>query len=168
MRIINKIIFLDFDGTLMDSPLPETGKEIWAQKNGKEYPHLGWWGKEESLCLDTFDIKPIDSVLNKIKNVDGSVLTVLLTNRVPKMEDAIKKVLKHNQIKLDYATFKAGRDNKGQRIAKFLEKFPEATEVDFYDDMGEHFTDAQFLHDTFPNVQFNFYLVSEGGTITKV
>lgn len=161
----NKIVFLDFDSTLIDSPLPDTGKEIWKQKTGTDYPHEGWWGKGDSLNLDVFEIKPIVDVLKRIEDLHESVLTVLLTNRVNKVENEVNAVLRHNGIQLDYITFKVGRDNKGQRIAKFLDTFTEVTEVEFYDDTEDHFTDAEFLKEQYPHVDFKFFLVKDGKVV---
>jgi len=162
-----KICFFDFDATLIKSPLPETGKDIWKEKHGVDYPHLGWWGKEESLCLTAFDIKPNEEVLGKLLECDKNVLTVLLTNRISRMETAVKAVIKHNDIKIDVHSFKYGRETKGQRIASFLDRYEDVKEVDFYDDIVEHFTDAMFLYEKYPTVDFNFFLVDENGKIKE-
>jgi hypothetical protein len=54
----NKIYrFWDFDGSLIDSPLPDYGKEQYERIKGIKYPHIGWWGRVESLDLNIFDIQ---------------------------------------------------------------------------------------------------------------
>lgn len=141
-----KVIFLDFDGCLMDAPTPETGKEQWAAHHGKDYPYEGWWSKKESLCLDAFQINPfykLDKVLTEA-TADPNIRTVLLTNRIGKLENSVKAVLDRQGYVLDMYTFRRGPDNKGQRIQKILEnEFPEATEAVFYDDDVRHLRDAK-------------------------
>lgn len=43
-NIIHKISFYDMDGSLINSPEPEMGKELYKQKTGNEWPYVGWWG----------------------------------------------------------------------------------------------------------------------------
>jgi hypothetical protein len=37
----------------LDTELPESGKQIYLDKTGKEWPHIGW-GKAESLDIEIF------------------------------------------------------------------------------------------------------------------
>jgi phosphoserine phosphatase len=41
---MKRLAVFDFDGTLMNSPMPETGKQEWSEKMGKPFPFRGWWG----------------------------------------------------------------------------------------------------------------------------
>ena len=59
---ITKIEIYDFDGTLVDTQLPDTGKPIWKEKTGEDWPYKGWWGRVESLDMDVFEQKPVPSV----------------------------------------------------------------------------------------------------------
>lgn len=85
----------DFDSTLVWSPLPETGKDQWSTFHNKPYPHVGWWSKTESLDLDVFDIKGIDSVIAEYKKRCDSQEhnVVLLTSRMYKLRPQIDAVL---------------------------------------------------------------------------
>lgn len=46
---IKRIAIFDFDGTLIDTDTPESGKRLWLQEFGFEWPFTGWWGRPESL-----------------------------------------------------------------------------------------------------------------------
>jgi len=48
-RTIKKIAIFDFDGTLIDTDTPESGKPLWLKEFGFEWPFTGWWGRPESL-----------------------------------------------------------------------------------------------------------------------
>jgi hypothetical protein len=46
---IKRILIFDFDGTLIDTDTPESGKPLWLKEFGFEWPFTGWWGRPESL-----------------------------------------------------------------------------------------------------------------------
>lgn len=75
---------------------------MWSKYYGKEYPHIGWWSKPESLDLNVFDIKLYDTVVNVInKNKNDNTFLLLLTNRLYKLENSVKEVLNKNNIVFD-------------------------------------------------------------------
>jgi len=39
MKNITKLAVFDFDGTLIMTPLPDTGRQQYREKTGKEWPH---------------------------------------------------------------------------------------------------------------------------------
>ena len=80
---ITKLAIFDFDGTLVDTPLPETGKELYQEKTGKQWPHIGWWSKQESLDLQVFEMPTLDEVITDYERCfaeDGTAV-VMLTGR---------------------------------------------------------------------------------------
>jgi hypothetical protein len=141
-----KIVFFDFDGCIMNSPKPEEGKAYYEKVHGTPYPHIGWWARKESLCMDTFDIQPfpaVDKVL-RFAMADPYSRAILLTSRIGKMEQYIRAVLDKQGYTLDSYTFSAGKDNKGERMRKILEmSYPDALETEFYDDDPKHLLDAK-------------------------
>jgi tRNA nucleotidyltransferase/poly(A) polymerase len=163
-KTIKKVAFYDFDGTLMDSPLPDPGKSVYREKTGKVYPHQGWWGRPESLDLDVFDIQP-NSELEALFRKDASdpnTRVVLLTNRLSRLSEPIKKILaKHNMI-FDYYSFKNDGREKGERVYDILtSNYPEAELVEFYDDDIKHVQNVRDnLIDT--DYEFNVYHVVDG------
>ena len=45
MGEISKLSVFDFDGTLIDTPLPDYGKAEYKKKTGEDWPFPGWWGQ---------------------------------------------------------------------------------------------------------------------------
>lgn len=140
--------FFDFDGTIMDSPLPETGKDIYAQVTGKKYPHIGWWGRPESLDLNVFDIQPkadIESIYRKVIQSSHDH-AVLLTNRQLKLGDLVKKVLDKHQMPFEHYSYKHNNDEKGDRILQIMKQFyPGVKNIIFYDDDQRHLDNAEMV-----------------------
>ena len=59
---ITKLSVFDFDGTTVDTGMPDTHKIIYKEKTGEDWPHKGWWGRPESLDTNIFDFKAIPEV----------------------------------------------------------------------------------------------------------
>jgi tRNA nucleotidyltransferase (CCA-adding enzyme) len=134
---VDTLYFFDFDGTLADSPTPEKGKIKYQEITGNPYPHQGWWGRAESL--DTFDVKLHDKIIdfyNKAKQ-NPTAKVFLLTNRVPKVKDAVMNILNKNNLKFDSYSFKSGEYSKIERIKKFLNEFPNTKEIFIFDDQDD-------------------------------
>jgi hypothetical protein len=49
---ITRIAVFDFDGTLSDTPMPDTGRIEYEKITGSPWPHKGWWGRPETLDMD--------------------------------------------------------------------------------------------------------------------
>lgn len=158
------VYFFDFDGTLIDSPLKEPGMEQWGRVKGTPYPHKGWWGREESLDLTVFDIRPLQDIFNIYKNVQNNpnIKTVLLTNRMEKLKDPIMAILKKHNITFDVYSFKRDSRTKGDRIMDIMTKvFPDIKTFKFLDDDASHFDS---VYDNFieTDYDFNVYHVKDG------
>lgn len=145
-----KISVFDFDGTLVDTPLasPEN-KQKWADYYGKpEWPYLGWWGRDESLDTKVWDMEPIGEVYNDYqKQVSNpETVTVLLTGRLQKQADLVKKITDSIGYKFDYYLFN-GRghtlDNKINHLNDLLVKYPDVRDIELWDDRLEHFADFE-------------------------
>lgn len=140
---IIKYKFYDFDGTLIDSPMPDEGRIHWKKIKGTEYPHLGWWGREESLDLSVFDIKAFDNIKNDLeKSFDNGDKCWILTSRLKKLSNNVIDVLKYNNIdinKFDGMSFFNGRD-KGQRILDIIKNEEnEIEEIQVFEDREKEF-----------------------------
>lgn len=141
---IFRIAFYDFDGTIIDSPMPDLGKLLWAKKYGKVYPHRGWWSKSESLDMELFDIKPIKEVERRLQKdiKDKNCWVVLLTNRISKLKPEVSKVLNHLNISVDeFQMMDRINFSKSIRIKNVLQDFPQASQIDILDD------DDKNIHD---------------------
>jgi len=139
--MITRILFIDFDATLADSPMPDVGKNIWLKKTGQEYPHIGWWGRKESLNNEVFDIKLFDEVKRVLDegNRDPNTVSVLLTSRVSKLLPEILTVLEANDAKFDHYSLKENNKDKNVRIKEFIKQYPSVSQIDIYDDRDKEF-----------------------------
>lgn len=166
---MKKLAIYDFDGTLMNSPEPNPGKQIWKEKTGEEYPHKGWWGRKESLDTDVFEIKPIPSILSKFnKDVnDPNTITIILTSRLEKLRPEVEKILKLNNIHPDKLIMKWGGDDKGDVILKLVNQYDDIGEIVVYDDfaggMENKIREFIKIKDSLdPNINYNIYYVENG------
>lgn len=166
---MKRLAVYDFDGTLMDTPMPNPGKEIWKKKTGEEYPHQGWWSRKESLDTDVFDIKPLPNILNKFNGDMASPIThtIVLTSRMEKLRSEVQNILDLNGIHPDELILKKGRDDKGDIILKYLQNNPDLKDIVVYDDFagGEksRMDELTKIKDSLPSdVNYNIVLVDNG------
>lgn len=97
--MIEKLKIFDFDKTFVKTLDKEEGIAEWEKASGEKYPHLGWFGRLESLdpILKTeinYDVAlhAVDSLSKK-----GHV-NILLTGRIPKFHARIKEILEANNL----------------------------------------------------------------------
>jgi len=164
--MIKKLAFYDFDGTLADSPLPEQGKEEWSKVYGKPYPHIGWWGRVESLDIKVFEIELFDTTekLARQDISDPETLAFILTSRMEKLRPALEAVLDYHGIRFDYVDMKSGGETKGQKILNYISKYPDVVRVDVYDDNYEReIVDFKSIRSQIPShIQFNIFHADNG------
>ena len=140
---ITKISIFDFDGTLMATPEPETGMKIYKEKTGKDWPFQGWWGRNESLDMDIFDIKPIPSVIvdyNK-ERVKPNTRVIMMTGRTPKNADYVEKILNKYNITFDEYIYKKASDTlsfKINNLEEMLKSYPKLKEIEIWEDRVLH------------------------------
>lgn len=149
MRKITKIAIFDFDGTLVDSPLPDTGKPFYKEKTGKDWPHIGWFGKADSLDIDVFDIPLIDSVkkaYDTLRMEEGTVM-VMLTGRQGFLAKEVERIIKAHGLVFDEYHYNKGgptEDAKIKTMDELLIKYQDVTELIMFEDRIAHiilFTD---------------------------
>lgn len=163
--MITTLSFYDFDGTLMDTPLPDSGKETWLEKTGEEYPHIGWWSRAESLDPEVFDIKPFPSVLNQLNddNAKADTYTVMLTSRMSKLQPQVEILLNKYDITFDDLSLKSGGGEKDERIKQYLQKFPDVTTINVYDDRDKEMKIfSKMKKEIGDKYQINIYRVNDG------
>jgi len=142
-QTINKISIFDFDGTLADTPNKEDGIAIWEAKNKKDYPHRGWWGKEESLDENTFKVKLIPTTKDDYdrESEGDNTLMVMLTGRIPKLADQVESILNKNGVIFDEYHYKERGDtftSKINTIKRLLEQNPNVKEIEMWEDRLTH------------------------------
>ena len=140
---ITKIAIFDFDGTLVDSPHPDTGKKEWEEKTGEKYPHIGWWSKRESLDTNIFDINPIkDTVMDYLTEYeDPTTLVIMLTGRLSNQSDQVEEILHDKNIIFDEYHYKKASStlaSKFNTIQDLLKRYPNVNFIEMYEDRASH------------------------------
>lgn len=141
------IAVYDFDGTLCKSAEPtQENKDLWEKVNGRPWPHKGngWWSKDESLCIKTFNPQLIEWVkkdaLDRIEDFD--TYTVLLTGRIGKFSAVVKEILRLNGLPYFDAYYFNDSDStlkfKLRVLNELSEMYPEAKTFEMWEDRVEH------------------------------
>ena len=168
---MKRLVAYDFDGTLIDSPEKEWGKKIWKEKTGEEYPHVGWWGRQESLNTDVFEIKPFPTILSKLKEDmnDPDTHVIILTSRMEKLRPELENILNLNNISVDEIIMKSGRKDKGDVLLDIATYNPDLKEITMYDDfagkMEDKITELTKIKNQLPkDITYNIFYVENGRT----
>lgn len=106
MKKIKKLYSFDFDGTLFFSPTPEDGKPLFKLKTGKDWPHIGWWSKSETLDPKIFYVAKNEWMYRKYleassEDDSASILATGRLNKVANMRENIYDILNNNNITFD-------------------------------------------------------------------
>jgi hypothetical protein len=138
-----KLNIWDFDGTLINTPLPEEGKLKWEAKKGMPWPHEGYWGRYESLDMEVFNMETIEDVVNDYnrEKAKPNTIMVMLTGRLLKLADYVKKILDANGFEFDEYCYNRGGSTEIEKMRTMevlLEKYPEVVEIEIWDDRLEH------------------------------
>ena len=140
---VTKLAIFDFDGTLVDTPLPDLGRIQYKEKTGKDWPHVGWWGKAESLDTKLFDMKTVDMVISDYEKevVETETAVVMLTGRMIKLASYVESILHEKGLKFDEYHYNRGGatfDAKIMTLEKLLKKYPDVTTISMWDDRDLH------------------------------
>ena len=141
--IKTKLSIFDFDSTLISTPLPDMGRITYNKKTGNVWPHNGWWGRHESLDMDIFDMETVEDVekdYNREKAKPDTIM-VMLTGRLVKLGDYVKKILDSKGFEFDeycYNTGGATEISKIKTMESLLDKYPNVVEIQCWEDRLEH------------------------------
>lgn len=143
MTKITKLSIFDFDGTLVNTPLPDTGRQEYHDKTGKPWPHEGWWGRHESLDMEVFDMPTLEEVISDYEKAtaEESTAVVLLTGRMIKLSEHVKVILDAKGLTFDEYHYNRGGATefaKMKSMEKLLEKYKDVTEMELWDDRLPH------------------------------
>ena len=138
-----KLSLFDFDDTLFKTPYPEN----WA-----------YMDNPLSLSLRKWDFKVKDDVIESYKKecLDENTKVILLTNRISDVEYELKNVLDSYLVFFDeYLPIqgKNGDRSKGNRVLKLLEKYPNTTEIEYWEDKDKHILDVTNVLSDFPKIK---------------
>ena len=145
---VTKLSVFDFDGTLVDTGMPDTHKIIYKEKTGQDWPYKGWWGRPESLDMDVFDFKAIPEVKSAytIERQRPNTMVISLTGRRPKLSKEVEAILNANGYVFDKYLYNYGNDtlsNKIEQLNNLLSETPNIVDVELFDDRAEHISTFQ-------------------------
>lgn len=138
-----KLKVYDFDGTLVNTPLPDDeNKAIWKEKTGKDW-RGSWFSNPDSLNMGVFDIDTIPSVISDYKRdaADPNSLVIMLTGRIPSVSKHVKAILDAKGLKFDDYLFNEGGDTENEKIRHMemiLKYNPNIREIEMWDDRTPH------------------------------
>ena len=143
MGEITKLAVFDFDGTLVDTPLPEFGKKEYKEKTGKDWPFPGWWGQPLSLDMNVFEMPTVPMVMSAYKKEKSNPSTgmIMLTGRMIKLGDKVKDILDTKGLKFDEYHYNNGGSTdvaKLRTLDSLLKKYQQVKTVEMWDDRDEH------------------------------
>jgi len=161
--MIKRLICIDFDKCLFQTPESEEGKLIYQEKTGQQYPYLGWWSKPESLDMNVFDIKPYPSMLKQFNLEQSKPNThiIILTNRREFLRPQVQAILDANNIQADELVMANDQRTKGEKILDYINEFPDLEEICVYDDQEDQIQTYVNISSKIPkNILFNIYRVN--------
>tara|TARA_R110000765_G_scaffold171372_5_gene276314 strand:- start:981 stop:1574 length:594 start_codon:yes stop_codon:yes gene_type:complete len=155
-----KLYVFDFDDTLIRTPLPEKGRVIWQQFHGFPFPSkseeeveqnrkiTGWWGRKESLDMETFDMPMVPEVKSAYDNIKNNpdVMKIMLTGRRGKLSNEVRDILDHYGLDFDMYLYNNKSDTLPAKIDylnDILSSNPSIVDVVLHDDRDEHIATFQ-------------------------
>lgn len=168
MKKIERLVAFDFDGTIMNTPMPDEGKSMWEKFHGKKFMYKGWWSKPESLDLNCLKIYPFPNVLNRFENAKSNTNTyvIILTSRMDKLRPNVQAILDVYNIRVDKLDMKYCNKTKGEKILDYVDELPNLTEICVYDDRESDIASYQSIVDMLPKkIKFNIYMVNNDNII---
>lgn len=143
MKKIKKLAIFDFDGTLVDTPLPDIGRLTYQEKTGKAWPHEGWWGRELSLDTDIFEMPVVPQVIEDYEKekLEDSTALIMLTGRMTKLRDSVLKILDSHNLQFHEYHYNRGGATEVAKIKtmeQLLEKYLHVEEIAMWDDREAH------------------------------
>ena len=155
-----KLSVFDFDGTLVDTPLDtEESRQQWADYHKKDWPYLGWWGRNESLDMDVWDMPVIPDTIKDYKDESSNpnTMVVMLTGRLEKQRPYVMAIIKKYGLKFDrYLLKQGGRtiEDKLRQLNGILKQNPTIKEVEMWDDRDNHILSFQTWGDSLEDIDF--------------
>jgi len=132
----------DFDNTLVKTPYEDS-------------PYLD---TKESLDSEkwefSFNKETVKNYFNELN--EKEVVTVLLTNRIDSVKEQVMSILKTKDINFNEELFILGKDgdrSKGKRVESLIKKYPETTEIEYWEDKDKHIDDVVNYCKKYPNIK---------------
>lgn len=143
LKTVTRLSVFDFDGTLLDTPLPESGRLKYEEVTGKSWPHKGWWGQADSLDMNIFDIPTkLEVIADYQKEISREdTMTIMLTGRMQKLSVEVSKILDAHGLDFDFYFYNRGgatHTAKLKSMEGILDQFPLIREITMWEDREEH------------------------------
>ena len=143
---ITHLEVFDFDGTLVDTLVPELGKPIWLEKTGTDWPYRGWWGQKDSLSMEVFEgFEVLPEVIEgyEIAKANPNCYRVMMTGRLARnhksggVEEEVEVILAHHNLEFDKYLYNTGGRTESVKLrylASLMSTFPNIKSVTLWDD----------------------------------
>jgi hypothetical protein len=158
----------DFDGTLVKTPGREQAEKDFLAATGNPWPHIGFYGRLESLIPPVFPEKPGDEFLiqevAEICRAKECDLRVLMTGRPYKLRNRVLEICTHYGLAFGLTYFQGQKDCPGintfecktSGLRQLLTLNPQRLRL--WEDREDHFVLFEELFRTFraerPEVEF--------------
>jgi len=162
--MIERVAIFDFDGTLVDTPLPDFGKVEYQRVTGEKWPHRGWWGRPETLDQKVFAMPVIPSVYDAFWQEYNTPNThmVMMTGRIKQLEKEVKAILDEKRLLFHEYIFNWGGATlayKLKNLAYLKNKFPTIKSMAMWDDRDAHVEEFIKWGKTQDDITFQMTLV---------
>ncbi|KAJ1637456.1 hypothetical protein T492DRAFT_1126150, partial [Pavlovales sp. CCMP2436] len=138
----------DFDGTLAATPTPEAGISYFEQATGQRWPHVGWWGRVETLSPPLSDLisdgPALADFLRAVESRSTSppIAIVMVTGRLQRLAHLVEAWMSRRGVRPDQSFYHNGGgstfDVKVRTIRQLLVDHPYAAVVEMWEDRVEH------------------------------
>ena len=140
-----KLALFDFDDTLFKTPYTEN----WSYMDTPSSLNPRKWKFEpKKEVLEDYTTEYLNSQ-------QGITKVVLLTNRISDVETELRSLLDSRLVFFDEYLPIQGKDgnrSKGQRVLKLLKKYPQVTEIEYWEDKDKHIVDVLDVLNDFPDI----------------
>ena len=135
------IYLFDFDNTIVELPYQET---------------IEYLDQDESLDpkLNFKLIKKTKQDYLKSLDYDPDGLFLILSNRISGVRGSLTKILSNLGYDFeDYYLIDNGDRNKGNRVRKILEKYPNCTSIKYWEDKDKHINSVIETMEGYPEIK---------------
>lgn len=135
------IYLFDFDNTIVNLPYEET---------------IDYLDQPESLNLKLNFSAIVKTRKDYIKysNYDPDGLFLILSNRISGVKESLIELLKTlGYVFEDYYLISDGDRNKGNRVKKILEKYPNCTSIKYWEDKDKHIDSVTETMKDYPEIK---------------
>jgi len=88
---------------------------------------------------------------------------IILTSRMEKLRPQVEAILIKNSIQVDKVDMKRAEPEKGKKVLRYVEQFPDLEEINVYEDRDTDIQSYEAIRPQIPeNIRFSIFLASNG------